>query len=240
MAHNVMRVVVVTPFRAMGCDHRKHNFAHVAEWIAAHHPFWRHIIGDSDRDPFSPAQARNNGARQADWDVCVFWDADTIVHPDSIHEAVTLAADTDQMVIAGTGHIYMNELSTSRYLDSGLMFPQPTDWADTNRQRFLFDERSVYRAPCSGVLAVTRPLWEATGGYVDSLGGQDSHEDLIFYAQAQIFGGAVTRVEGMQLHLWHPAAPRIKGANQQLYRQLVGKPAGKARALLAQHGHTVP
>lgn len=241
-----VRVVVCVPFRSMGCEYRERNWKYVRSWWARHHPEYPLYIGTSDRDPFSPAQARNNAAREAgDWDVAIFADADTLTHPDSVREAVTLAADIDKMVIISNGHIYTDELSTQRFLDTGLMFPTPTDWPDTRRQRFTFDERSVYRDPCSGVLAVSKTLWGKTGGYVDSLGGQDAFEDLVFYAQCQIFGAGVTRVEGMALHLHHPTAARVKGVNNALYRQLVavmGKPDAqrKARTLLAQFGHLVP
>lgn len=239
-----MRVVVLVPF---GTDHaeRQRNWDYVRAWIGDKHG-WKIYVGSSDRDPFSPAQARNHAVAVAGpWDVAVFWDSDSIAHPDAVREAVTLAADTDKLVIAGSGHTYMDELSTYRFLATGLMFPQPTDWPDTHRKRFTFDERSIYRDPCSGIFAVSRKLWQQTGGYVDSLGGQDSHEDLVFYAQCQIFGAGVTRVEGMALHLHHPTAARVKGVNNALYRQLVavmGKPDAqrKARTLLAQFGHLVP
>ena len=233
------------PFRT---DHaeRQRNWEYVAQWIDRHHPGWPICLGSSDRDPFSPAQARNHAAVNAgNWDVAVFWDSDSIAHPDAVRESVALADESGKLVIAGSGHIYMDELSTTRYLDTGLMFPQPTDWPDTARKRFTYDDRSVYRDPCSGILAVSRRLWEQTGGYVDSLGGQDSHEDLIFWQQCILFGAGVTRVEGIKLHLWHPTAARAKGANHRHYHHLVAltkQPDGpeRARAYLATLGHEVP
>lgn len=244
-----MRVVVVVPFGASGCEYRERNVKRVRAWIEEHHPDYPVFIGESDRDPFSPAQARNHGAKLADasapWDVALFWDADTIVHPDAIREAIALAVDTDQLVFAANGHIYTDELSTQRFIDTGLMFPGPTDWPDTQRKRFAFDEGSVYRDPSGGILVVSRKLWDATGGYCDSLGGEDSHEDLVFFAQCQIFGGGVTRVAGMQLHLYHPPAQRFRGVNHQHYHQLVrmmNHPHAqkRAREYLARLGHAVP
>lgn len=247
-----MRVVVVLPFGDADDpgDCRKRNLECVCGWLNKHHPEYPTFVGVSDRDPFSPAQARNYGANSAssivpDWDVCLFWDADTIAHPDAIREAVALAKDTDQAVFAANGHIYMDELSTQRFIHTGLMFPGPTDWPDTQRKRFAFDEGSVYRDPSGGILAVSRKLWDATGGYCDSLGGEDSHEDLVFFAQCQIFGGGVSRVAGMQLHLYHPPAPRIRGINHQHYHQLVRMMGGphtqqRARTYLAHLGHHVP
>lgn len=236
--------MVLVPF---GTDHaeRQRNWDYVRAWIGEKHG-WKIYIGSSDRDPFSPAQARNRAAAVAGpWDVAVFWDSDSIAHPDAIREAVRTATDTNKLVIAGTGHCYMDELSTERFLATGLMFPEPTDWPDTKRQRFTYDPRSVYRDPCSGIFAVTRTLWEQTGGYVDSLGGQDSHEDLIFWQQCIVFGQGVTRVAGMKLHLYHPTANRVKGDNHRHYHRLVEMtrhPHAQhlARNYLAELGHSVP
>lgn len=239
-----MIIKVAMPYGG-SCEYRARNAQHVIAWIEEHHD-WPISQGFSDRIPFSPAQARNSAAAAAgDYDVLVFWDSDNIVHPAVVRDAVKLAAATDKLVIAGSGHIYMDELSTNRYFETGLMFPEPTDWADTKRQRFVYDPRSVYRDPCSGIFAVTRTLWEQTGGYVDSLSGQDSHEDLIFWQQAIIFGAGVTRVPGMKLHLWHPTANRIRGDNHRHYHHLVkitGRPNARrhAHAYLTQLGHRLP
>lgn len=245
MEGEAVKVAVCVPFRT---DHaeRQRNWDYVRSWLTLHHGDWPIFVGSSDRDPFSPAQARNNAARAAgDWDVAVFWDSDSIAHPDAVRESVRTADESGKLIIAGSGHTYMDELSTQRYLATGLMFPQPTDWPDTKPDRFTFDKRSVYRAPCSGILAVPRRLWEQTGGYVDSLEGVDSHEDLIFWQQCVLFGEGVARVEGMKLHLWHPTAGRVRGDNHRHYNRLVamtGKTNSQAcaRDYLEKLGHVIP
>jgi len=235
-----MKVSVVIPFGSMGCQYRERNFRHIKSWIAEHHPDWPVFIGSSTRDPFSPAQARNNGASLAgDWDVVVFWDADTLVHPDAVREAVSKAAAAPFMVLACDSHIYSDQLSADRYLATGHMFPKPR--GDNSKS---FNLEGIYRRPCSGVLAVGRELWIATGGYIDSLGGEDSHEDLAFFQQCGIFGRGVKWVEGIQIHLWHPPAPRSNGRNYQVWKKLAEmKKKGlkvHAKTYLASLGHSVP
>lgn len=212
-----LSVTVVVPFGSMGCRHRERNYLHILDWVGRHHPGWPVVTGSSDRDPFSPAQARNNGAAAAGdgWDVVVFWDADTLAHPDAVNEAVRRAHADPVMVLAGDSHIYTDELSADRYLLSGLMFPKPRG---DNTQPF--GKEGIYRRPCSGILAVGRELWTATGGYIDSLGGEDSHEDLAFFQQCQIFGDGVEWVAGIQVHLWHPPAVRSPGRNHQVWQRL--------------------
>lgn len=234
------RVAVVIPFGSMGCEFRERNYQYIRTWVARHHPEWPVYLGASDRNPFAPAQARNNGAALAgDWDVLVFWDADSIVHPDAAREAVRKAAADPVMVLACDSHIYTDQLSADRYLATGLMFPKPR--GDNSRP---FSLEGIYRRPCSGVLAVGRELWTATGGYIDSLGGEDSHEDLAFFQQCGIFGNGVEWVEGIQIHLWHPPAPRSNGRNFQVWKRLAALKRkgldGPAREYLASLGHTVP
>ena len=65
-----MKVVVCVPF---GTDHaeRERNWDYVRSWLTLRHD-WPIHVGTSDRDPFSPAQARNAAAAAAgDWDVAV-------------------------------------------------------------------------------------------------------------------------------------------------------------------------
>jgi len=235
-----MNVAIVLPFGSMGCTYRERNYQHTRTWIARNHPEWSVYLGASDRDPFSPAQARNNGARQAgNWDVIIFWDADTLAHPDAVLEAVDRAAADPVMVIAADSHIYTDQLSADRYLATGLMFPRPR--GDAFRP---FNDRGIYRRPCSGILAVGRQLWTATGGYIDSLGGEDSHEDLAFFQQCEIFGDGVQWCEGIAVHLWHPPAPRVNGRNHAVWQRLASmKQTADNKAIrdyLASFGHRIP
>jgi len=217
-AGKAMHVAVVIPFGSMGCAYRERNYQHIRTWIATHHPDWPVFLGTSDRDPFAPAQARNDGARKAGhWDVLLYWDADSLVHPDAARDAVDRAYNEDVMALACDSHIYTDQQSADRYLDTGLMFPRPR--GDSTKP---FNNEGIYRRPCSGVFAVGRPLWQATGGYIDSLGGEDSHEDLAFFQQCGIFGSGVVWCDGIQVHLWHPPAPRVNGRNHAVWKTLAG------------------
>ena len=243
----MIHVAVAIPFGGE-CEYRERNVKHVSTWIEQHHGY-PILYGTSDRDPFSPAQARNNAAAKCDdWDVMLFWDGDTLAHPTAIVEAVELAYKSNKLVFCANAHMYMDRLSTQRFLNTGLLFPSPTDWPDTRPQFKVgnaFDPKSIYRNPSGGILAVSQQLWRKTGGYCDSLGGQDSYEDLVFFAQCQIFGEGVTRVDGISLHLWHPPAQRVQGVNHKHYYQLVrmmkrDNSKQRAREYLQALGHHVP
>jgi hypothetical protein len=235
-----VKVVVLVPYSG-DSEYRVMSWKFVRQWIRRHHPLWDLYEGYAPHAPgkfFSIAKARNTAARNAeDWDVAVFWDSDTIVHPDCVLEAVKGAQHSPRTQwLASDAHIYMDEKSTSRFLDTQMMFPFPRG----NRMQ-SFSKEGIYRRPCSGVFAVHRELWEATGGYVETLGGADSHEDLVFLQCCRIFGDGTQFVEGMQLHLWHPPAARENGRNHRLWQDL-SRINTKQQALqaLTPYRHRIP
>lgn len=228
-----MDTVILTPYRATAG--RDANWRFVQQWIADHYPMPVYV-GDHDGS-FSPSRARDDAARQAGgWDVAVFHDADTIAHPDAITQAISMAADSMQMVVAGDKHMYCTPESSQQVMASMSLDPaQPDD-----------DGRGLYERPCSGVFAVSRQLWEATGGYVASLHGY-GYEDLVFLQQCGIFGRGNTWVPNHTTHhMWHPPAERTNDTknNKRVWRQLtryrVARDRNGARQYLASLGHKVP
>jgi glycosyltransferase involved in cell wall biosynthesis len=227
-------------------EYRSRNWKTVRQFLETHHPDIPIVVGENHDELFNIARARNDAAAQAgDWDVAIFVDSDTMVHPDDLMAAIDAAAIQNKMVIAGDGKIYMDERTSQQYIDTGLMFPAPTDWPNTRHQSGHYDPASYYRDPCSGYVVVPRQVWEATGGYVHNTDPTDSFEDLVFFALTEIFGGGMTRTPGMQLHLWHPVAQRFHGKNHRLYHQLFrikhrANAKNSARQLLEAFGHRPP
>lgn len=235
-----MKVVVLVPFSSGSCEYRVRNWKYVQHWIRSCHP-WPITVGEAPHAPgrfFPIAKARNNAARAAgSWDVAVFWDSDTLAHPDTVAEAVRAVQDSHKTQwLASDAHTYMDEVSTGRFLDTDKMFPFPR-----GDRTHPFNKEGIYRRPCSGIFAVHRELWEATGGYVEALQGNDSHEDLVFLQMCRIFGDGTGWIEGMQLHLWHPPAPRTNGANHRLWQDLARISTRQmATSALMPYRHRIP
>lgn len=230
-----MRTVVLTPFRPT--PGRDEVWPFVQSWIKQNYDL-PVFVADSVGERFSPAEARNNAGQLAgDWDVAVFHDSDTIAHPDAITQAIDLAANSMQMVVAGDSHMYCDPCSSRRILDTGNpAFARPN----------TFDEHGIYEKPCSGVFAINRDLFCKVGGYVESLKGW-GYEDLVFLQSCGIFGDGNTWIPGhITLHLWHPPAPRDTDTshNKTVWLDLAkyrmrGDRDG-ARRYLANLGHKVP
>lgn len=205
----------------------------VRSWIGAHYPM-PVFVGDNP-GRFSPSAARNDAARQAgDWDVAVFHDSDTIAHPDAIHQAIQMAAESMMMVVAADSHMYCDRPSSQRILDSRVAaFARPQS----------FDSNGIYEKPCSGIVAVNRTLFDTVGGYVESLSGW-GYEDLVFLQMCGIFGDGNTWVpDHINLHLWHEPSPRDEHtrSNKAVWKKLTEfrrrKDQAGARTYLASLGH---
>jgi hypothetical protein len=244
-----MKTVICVPYGGDD-EYRARNWKTVRQHLETHHPEFPIVIGVNHDEPFNIARARNDAAAEAaaqasDWDVAVFVDSDTMVHPHDMYEAIRVATTENKMCIAGTGKVYMNERSSTQYIDTGLLFPEPTDWPNTRYQQGFYDPQSYYRDPCSGVVVMPRDVWTAVGGYVHNSDPTDSYEDLVLFALSEIFGGGMTRTPGMQIHLWHPVAQRFKGTNYRLYQQLHrikhrANAKNSARQLLEAFDHRPP
>lgn len=213
------------------------------EWLERHFPY-----PIFEGVAVGAGNARNQAAREAgDWDVCLFNDADTIAHPQAVAAAIDRAAGSMQIVIAADSHMYMSEESSNRIMAGDLFMPRP----------YKVDQKSVYRGvvdrPCSGVFAVSRKLWDATGGYIELMEA-DGAEDQAFMEQARIFGDGITHIHGhMTYHCWHPPGPdRYQTPspnhrrNHQIWLTLARMSRyrhakrAEARQYLASLGHHIP
>lgn len=79
-------VTVLIPWRPS--PSRLKPYECVRRWWAEFFPDWPVITADSETDIFSLSQARNNACRQAETDIVVFCDADTIPPLEGIKAAV--------------------------------------------------------------------------------------------------------------------------------------------------------
>lgn len=217
-----MRVAVIVPRRPDG-GRRDAIWVWVREWLTLNHPDWPIYEGADGGDVFSMSTARNNAARLADipnpWDVAVILDADTIADPSAVEQAVENAHTTRKLWVAGDTRMRMDKTSSDRILSGGYWFPRPE--GARHPKGNVIDE-TCYGEPSSGVLAIGRPLWEATGGYVEALKGW-GWEDLTFITQCYVVGEGMDWVrDSMLLHFYHDRTPLTTdtGHNKQVWLQL--------------------
>lgn len=184
-----MRSVVLVPRRA-GNPYRDS----VWEWVSA---WWdQHVglpvyVGEHLDGPFNRSAALNAASALAgEWDVAILIDADVILDPRLVFATLAIASGTPGPALAYDERIHLDRHGTRLILDgfSG-------SWRPFTRTR-LTDS-------CSSAIAVSRDLWETSGGFDEMFVGW-GWEDVAFRCAVETFGLPLTKLQGTLWHLWHP------------------------------------
>lgn len=184
-------VAVIIPHGGHEDEHR----AASREWVLAHyrkhHPDWPVILGHSST-PWSKGDAVVDGIAQTDAALLVIADADSFVDPDTLRDAVKLAADEPWAI--PHGQVYrLNLEETARVLKGA----RP-------RRRHL--ARSAYLGLAGGgIIAIDRNRYADAGGIDRRFLGWGG-EDLSFGLAATTLIGPPARLDAPLWHLWHPPA----------------------------------
>lgn len=208
------RVVILVPWREQTERRVLWDFCR-PQWVE-HFPDWDIYEGASPDGPFNRSAAINDAARQAgDWDVALIIDADVMVNPPSVRNAVELAAQTDRMVVAHNVRIMLTQHGTEKILKG-----YEGSW---RRQGFVEVE---YHDSVSCAVAVTRRAFDTVGGFDEKFVGW-GYEDSSFLIAVEAHFGHHALIAGETWHLWHPHQPET--AAKDKLRQ----------ANLARHGRYV-
>jgi hypothetical protein len=233
-----MKVVILAPHRSDG-GRRDEIWKFVSAWYSRNFD-WPVIEADEypKSDVFSIARVRNKLANGCDWDVALMIDSDTIAEPSAIRDAVMRAYQHPrQMIMAGDVHMRMNQRSSDLILIGGSWFPRPDGYLPKDGAN-----EHIYGEPSSGCFAISRRLWDATGGFVESMQGW-GYEDIVFMTQCWVAGDGVAWMpDSTMLHFWHPRAEITDDTdrNQKIsnaFHALSEYDHEVARAFLRGQGH---
>lgn len=198
------RVVVLCPRRVGRPDRdRLWSFAR-AHWAKIlpgvpiieghHHP---------DEGPFSRSAALNRAAELAGaWDVAILIDADVLLDPHAVRDAVERALETGGPVLAYHERGQLTAAGTQKILDGYRGNWRPLVKLRSNYGGFLYDA-------CSSAVVVTRELWDAVGGFDEVFAGW-GWEDVAFRIACETTSGLeLHKIHATAWHLWH----RVSGGN---------------------------
>lgn len=229
LRRKVRGVSVIVPWRT---DHGPRQDAW--NWIRRRyerlHPGWQIIEGHCPAE-WRKGVAIEDGLSRATGETLVLADADCVVSPDALQEAVELAADVP-WVVPHTLVKRLNAWSTDETLAG--------DPAETTPGGELC--RKAYEGfPGGGIVVVDRAKYEATGGMPKSFRGWGA-EDEALACILDTLVGPHHRLPFDLWHFWHPAAPgrtsRAYQDNRALYRRLASARGDPDRmwALLTDEG----
>ncbi len=191
------KVAILVPRRA-GIADRDATWGWVRQWWRDRHPDWPVVEGHHDIGPFNRSAAVNRAAGAAgDWDVAVIIDADVLCDPDRVRQGVEKAIATGRMILPFDVRKDLNQIGSQR-----VMAGERGSWA-----RYI---RQTYTDMCSGVVIVTRKLWDEVHGFDETFVGW-GFEDNAFAAACETFAGApLVKMPGELWHLYHATAKEGK------------------------------
>lgn len=234
-----MKVAILVP-RRRGFPDRDRLWAFARTWWANDFPDWPIIEGhhEEHEGPFNRSRAINRAAALAgDWDAAVIIDADVLCDPHAVRHAVDLAVQSNGPVLAYHERGQLSRQGTEKVMDGYTGSWRPLVKVKSTYGGFLYDA-------CSSAVCVSRPLWDAVGGFDETFVGW-GWEDVAFRVACETVSGRdMAKIASTAWHLWHvvssgnnKAEPTFQAnrARGERYREARWDRAG-IDALLAEAG----
>jgi hypothetical protein len=209
-----MTTTVIIPFRDRGIDPRRGaNLEVVMAWWYAH-GFDPRVVDDglSGDAQFNRHRAYNRAVeRFPETQTFVFTEADMLIHPKQIIEAVTRALRHPGLVVPFTQYRYLSDESTGRVrdwyndqspeqiaYDWSLQVADPASLFNIKPESTMEDGRSI-----GAVNVVSRRTLDLTGGFTESTRGNWYDDNIIEEAFAFLTGYNTRWVDGPAVHMYH-------------------------------------
>lgn len=191
--------VILVPWRG-GDRLREKNWSYARPYLEALR--WPIYLGDRGGERWSRAGAINQAAEQAGgWSVALIADADTIPTPNVIHQAMTLALETNGAVRPHDHLWRLTPMGSEKCFRSGPAGIGPRYTTGTY--------------PGGGLLVVSRRCWDVVGPF-DERFQEWGHEDTTWNTLAVALADW-NRLPGAAWHLWHPESRPPKDKRQGSY-----------------------
>lgn len=209
-----MKVSVIIPFRDRGLDPRRAaNLEVVQAWWYIH-GFDVQIVDDGlEGDAqFNRHRAYNAAvSRNTETDVFVFTEADMLIFPTQITEAVHRASRSRGLVVPFTQYRYLSDDRTA-FIRDLYHDDEPEDtvnwWAlPANDPRSLFQinpESTMDNGRSIGAVnVVSAETLKITGGFTEATSGNWYDDNIIEEGFAFLTGSPTRWVDGPAVHLYH-------------------------------------
>jgi hypothetical protein len=190
-------VSIVCAWKDMGDPHRRAAFVFTRRYWNHHFPHAELVVGTPE--PFTRAAGLNAAIREAEGDVIVQADPDSVAPLWQILYAITGASFRDGLIVPYSTYHYLNEEATARMhaLPSGDL-PDAVAEADCQFSG---------SGGCGPITVFSRSTWEKAHGYDERFGLWGGDDAAFAYACHAYTGNPERRVDGPLFHSWHPRLP---------------------------------
>jgi glycosyltransferase involved in cell wall biosynthesis len=219
LRRKVAGVSVLVPWRSDGGP-RDAAWAWIRRRYELLHPGWQIVTGAPPPGPWRKGSAIQDALGRATGDVLVLADADCVIAPEALEEAVALT-ETEPWIIPHLAVKRLDDASTRRLLAQDPATAKPGGTLS----------RRTYRGFAGGgMVALQRSKYEATGGLPDVFRGWGAEDEALAVILDTLLGPH-TRLKHDLWHLWHPQTPRGQGYEENrgllaVYQAQAGNPDG--------------
>lgn len=194
-----MKVAVVIPFRDRGDANRRRNLDAVVQHLDGC-GFIPWVVDDGRHGPFNRSAAYNAGRALYQADVYVWHEADMLVPPANLRDAVDLAAAEPGLVVPFTEYRALSEQDTWRARTGA-------DPAGFTPEHVVCNGASV------GAVGVTSEATMRTVGRWDERFRGWGFDDNAMFRAFSVTAGPPRWVNGTAYHLWHHPGNEASGAD---------------------------
>lgn len=199
-----MTVAVVVPLHLTD-DHRARAWEYVREHYETSHP-WPIICGASTDNVWSKGAVVNRAIEGTAADRLVIADADCIIDPERLAQAVAMLEDAP-WVVPHSQIRRLTEESTTKFIAGHTPKPLPL-------------ARAGYQSvPGGGIFTIRRDAFDHVRGFDERFLGWGG-EDWAFGQAMNRLVGRPEQLRGPLWHLWHPRnQPKYPKAGRELLRR---------------------
>ena len=181
---------ILIPFQG-GNAHREKIFNWLVGFYEKNVPEAEIVIGEDYTGRINRSRMRNDAFNKSTRDILVYIDADGLIRPEDIREAVKRVRRGTAMVQAETV-TWITKESTATILDG------PTDWPPIEKK----DVQAVERV-LGEFFVLSRETFEKVRGWDERFEGWGG-EDQAFRCAVMALVGKIEKLPSTIYHLWHP------------------------------------
>ena len=192
-------VAIVLPYRSDGGHRDRLWFEQVRPFWETTFPNWTISVGQHDDGPFNRSAAINTAVnRIKKHDVYLIVDNDSLPDPSAVKQAVRTCFASEYAVVAHSQRFMLKQGFTFEVLNGKKRVEEAKQ----------SDIQDTYYESVSCCLAITRSMWDATGGFDERFVGW-GFEDSAFAIALSIATGdsKLLKVDATNYHLWHEMQP---------------------------------